>query len=228
MSRPLRRALPAALALAFALVAGCATGADDPADDPAAGPAPTTAVAAPSPTEGPRYSEPADACKQLPAALRKQLDVASAKKSSTSDCVFEIGDDKYASLSIHVTYESFRADGITQTTYRVYKDIALRGKGINTSLKGGGELPAVGGAKAGRDYDEGYYAYSVVEMAGITQGWLYTGYRKGNVVIGVDVSGHRLIPPYSGVLRSKAYPEARLRKVLDAVALPLLAAARPA
>ena len=224
MSRLLRTL---ALAALLALVAGCAVGAE-PADDPGAAPAPTTAAPTPSPTEGPRYTEPADACKQLPAAVRRQLDVTSAKKSSTSDCVFEIGDSKYESSSIHVTYEPFRADAMTRTTYRVYKDIALRGKGINTDVQGGGELAVVGAAAAGRDYDEGYYAYSVVEMAGITQGWLYTGYRKGNMVIGIDVSGHKLIPPYSGVLRSKAHSQARLRKLLDAAAPALLAAARPA
>ena len=219
-----RRLLPA-LVVALALAAGCAPGASD---DPAAAPPPTTAAPSPSPTEGPRFAEPADACKQLPAALRRQLDVTSAKNSSTSDCVFEIGDSTYESSSIHVTYELFRADGMTRTTYGVYRDIALRGKGINTDVKGGGELPAVGAARAGQEYDEGYYAYSVVEMAGITQGWLYTGYRKGDMVIGIDVSGHKLIPPYSGVLRSKAHPEARLRKLLDAAAPALLAAAGPA
>jgi hypothetical protein len=212
------------------LLAGCAGGGGprgEAGQETSAGP---SASPSPSPSAAAErlYDEPADACRQIPSAAAKRLDITQRSRSSTADCRFDLGDDKYESTTIRVQYEQHRTVEQARTTYTIHKRLDFSGTGINTKLKARGDMAGVGGMREGHDYDEAHYTYAVVEMAGLAQGWLYTTYRRGNIVVEIDVSGQRVVPPYTGVLRSKPHPHARLHRVLEVAAAALLTAARPA
>ncbi|MGI5269159.1 hypothetical protein ACQEUU_08420 [Nonomuraea sp. CA-218870] len=195
-----------------------------------------TGTRSPQPAEATLLRVPARPCQALNARIRAKIGMPKTQKGRRSvvDVSCQWTNDPgrrppFRFRDLKVSY-SVGFEGVTdlddakRSFDQKRRADYRRPSGFGGAPQRKGMIKQVGSAKAGRDFDEGYYVYYVWQIAEARRGEGFVVIRKHNVLITIRASGSDV--PGRQVRQSRPLPEAAARDIIDAVAGPLTAAVR--